>query len=309
MDWLFPIQASSVAPDVDNLYWFLIVVCGGLATILAVLIVGFAIRYHRKFAGEIPLQNGSPLVLEVGWSVGTLLLFLVMFFWGARLYSRMSVPPSGAIEIYAIGKRWMWKLQHPGGQREMNELHIPTGTPVRITLTSQDVIHSFFIPAFRVKQDAVPGRYTTMWFTATKAGRYHLFCTEYCGLNHSRMTGWVYAMEPASFAQWLTSGAAEGSLSSLGGKAFHQYGCSTCHNFDGSGPGPSLAKVYGSRIRIEGQADVTADDSYIRESILNARAKVVYGFAPVMPAFQGQIPEEDVINLIEYIKSLREEPE
>ena len=305
---LFPEQASTVAGSVDSLYFFLLISCGTLAILLAILVIVFALKFHRRSPNEVPRQVRTSVALEVGWSSATFVLFMVIFYWGARLYYGMGTPPPNAIEIYAIGKQWMWKVQHPGGQREINELHVPVGTPVRITMTSQDVIHSFYVPAFRVKQDAVPGRYTTLWFEATKPGKYHLFCSEYCGAKHSGMTGWVYALAPAEYSRWLTSGAAEGSLAAKGQRVFHQYGCSTCHDFGGGGPGPSLKNVYGRRVRIENGPDVLADDAYIRESILDAKAKTVYGFAQVMPLFQGQITEEEVVQLIEYVKSLAAPP-
>ena len=301
---LFPESASTVAPSVDRLYVFLIVSTVSLAVILAVLVIGFAIRYHRGSQNEIPVQSKSSHAFEYAWTVATFLLFLAMFFWGVNVYFELSVPPPNSLEVFAVGKQWMWKVQYPGGQREINELHVPIGTPVRVTMTSQDVIHSFFIPAFRVKQDVLPGRYTTLWFTATKPGRYHLFCAEYCGTKHSGMVGWVYAMAPAEYSRWLTSGGSEGSLASRGEKLYHQYGCSTCHDLEGGGPCPSFRHLYGTRVRLDGGGSVIADEAYLRESILQADAKVVLGFKPIMPTFQGQLDEDQVLALIEFIKAL-----
>lgn len=300
----FPAQASSVAASVDRLYFFLILSTVSLAVLLAVLVITFAIRYHRRSDREVPPQKSFSHVFEYAWTGATFLLFLAMFAWGARVYFDLQVPPANAIEIYATGKQWMWKVQHPAGQREINELHIPVGRPVRITMTSQDVIHSFFIPAFRVKQDALPGRYTTLWFTATKSGTYHLFCAEYCGTKHSGMVGHVYAMDAAAYDRWLTAGVAEGSLSSQGEKLYHQFGCSTCHDLEGNGQGPSFRNLYGNPVRLEDGSVVIADEPYLRESILDSQAKVVLGFKPIMPLFRGQLDEEQVLALIEYIRAL-----
>ncbi len=301
---LFPEAASSMARPIDHLYFFLIASTVSLAVLLACLVIGFSIRYHRRSSTEFPVQIHGSNALEYGWTIASFLLFMVMFGWGARLYFDLSVPAPNAIEMFAVGKQWMWKVQHPGGQREINELHVPLGKPVRMTMTSQDVIHSFYIPAFRVKQDVVPGRYSTLWFTAIKPGKYHLFCAEYCGTKHSAMVGWVYVMEPAEYEKWLTSGAAEGSLASTGEKLFQQYGCSVCHHFDGHGPGPSFHGVFGSDVRLTDGSTVHADESYVRESILRPQAKIVLGFGSIMPTFQGQLNEEQVVALVEYIKSL-----
>jgi cytochrome c oxidase subunit 2 len=211
--------------------------------------------------------------------------------------------------MYAVGKQWMWKIQHPEGMREINELHIPVGRPVKLTMTSEDVIHDFFVPAFRTKQDVLPERYTTTWFEATRPGKYHLFCAEYCGTKHSGMIGWIYALSPADYQTWLTQGAAEGSLSSQGEKLFHQYGCANCHHFNNQGRCPDLRNLYMRPVQISTGQTVTADDSYLRESILDPDAKIVYGFhANIMPNFSSQLSEEQVIALISYIKALGPQP-
>ena len=233
---------------------------------------------------------------------------MVMYTWGASIFFTASKPPNDAIQIYAVGKQWMWKLEHVEGQREINELHIPVGTPVRLTMTSEDVIHSFFVPAFRTKQDVLPGRYTTTWFNPTKAGKYHLFCAEFCGNNHSGMIGWVYVMEPKDYQNWLSGGASEGSMAENGKKLFEQLACSNCHKDDNSGRGPSLVGVYGKQVQLAGGGTVKADESYFRESILQPQAKVVAGFEPVMPTFQGLVTEEQVVQLVEYVKSLGPKP-
>jgi cytochrome c oxidase subunit 2 len=209
------------------------------------------------------------------------------------------------MDVYVVGKQWMWKLQYPGGQREINELHVPTGRAVKITLASEDVIHSFFIPALRIKHDVVPGHYDTMWFTADKPGRYHMFCAEYCGTEHSGMVGWVTIMTPADYENWLAGGGASGTMAQQGERLFEQLGCSSCHLLDRQGRGPMVRNLYGSRVQLAGGQTVQADDAYLRESILNPNAKLVSGYKPgVMPSFQGQISEEGILQLIVYIKSL-----
>jgi len=212
--------------------------------------------------------------------------------------------PNEALDIYVVAKQWMWKFQHLDGQREINELHIPVGQRVKVTLTTEDVIHSFFVPAFRIKMDVVPGKYSTIWFEATKPGRYHLFCAEYCGTNHSGMIGWIDVMEPSEYQSWLAGGAAEGSLASSGEKLFQQLACITCHRSDAQGRGPVLEGLFGKQVQLQAGGKVVADESYLRESILNPRAKVVAGFQPIMPTFQGQVSEEQVLQLIAYIKSI-----
>jgi cytochrome c oxidase subunit 2 len=220
------------------------------------------------------------------------------------VFFHMTRPPKGAMDIYIVGKQWMWKAQHMDGAREINELHVPIGVPVKLTMGSEDVIHSFFIPDFRVKADVIPGRYNTLWFTATKAGRYHLFCTQYCGTKHSAMIGWVTAMEPSDYQAWLGGGPAGGSMAENGAKLFQDLACATCHLDNGQGRAPSLKGVYGSTVTLQNGQTVTADDAYVRESILNPQAKVVAGFQPIMPTFQGLVTEEQLLQLIAYVKSL-----
>ena len=301
-------SASTVANEWNWLFWMLVAICGIVATGVAILLIYWAIRYHRKSENELPEQIQGNMKMEAAWTLTPLIIFLGMFGWGAKLYFRMERPPDNARNIYAIGKQWMWKFQYPNGQREINTLHVPVGEPVKITMTSQDVIHSLFLPAFRVKQDVLPRRYTTIWFQANKPGRYHLFCAEYCGTKHSGMIGWVYAMEPHDYQLWLDRGGAEGSLASTGEKLFHQFGCSNCHRFDGQGRCPVLRDLYGRTVRIAGGDTVVADETYIRESILYPRAKIVEGFQPVMPTFDGQLTEEQVVALISYIKAIGPQP-
>jgi cytochrome c oxidase subunit 2 len=247
-------------------------------------------------------------VLEGLWTAIPFAITMIIFFWGASLYATLRRAPDDALPILVVGKQWMWKLQHMSGRREINELHVPVGRPVELTMTSEDVIHSFFVPAFRVKQDAVPGRYTTVWFEATKAGTYHLFCAEYCGTLHSGMIGQVVAMEPAAFEQWLAGaqpGGADVPVAVAGENVFRAQGCGTCHRTDGSGQGPSLAGVFGKQIALASGETLVADEGYLRESILHPQARIVAGYQPVMPTYQGLVSEEDVMRLVAYVKSLR----
>jgi len=269
----------------------------------------FGVRYRRR----TPEQVGAPVIpslaLEIGWTAVPLVVGLVLFAWGANVYFAQARPPAETLDVYVVGKQWMWKFQHPGGQREINELHVPVGRAVRLTATSEDVIHSFFVPAFRVKADVIPGRYTTLWFNATKPGEYHLFCAEYCGTQHSGMIGRIVVMEPNAFQAWLGGGAVEGSMASQGEKIFQDLACHTCHLDSGQGRGPTLTGLYGSQVELASGQVVTADDAYIRESVLSPAAKVVAGFQPVMPTFQGLVSEEQLLALIEYVKSLQAKPQ
>jgi len=300
----FPQAASEQAGQVDALYFFLVAVTAFFMALIAILIVVFAVKFHRKHDDEVGEPIHGSLALELLWTIIPLGITMVMFAWGAQVFFHMTRPPKGAMEIYVVGKQWMWKAQHMDGAREINELHVPIGRPVKLIMGSEDVIHSFFIPDFRVKADVVPGRYNTMWFTATKPGRYHLFCTQYCGTKHSAMIGWVTAMEPSDYQAWLGGGPAGGSMADSGAKLFQDLACSTCHLENGQGRAPSLKGVYGSTVTLANGQTVTADDAYIRESIINSQAKVVAGFQPIMPTFQGLVTEEQLLQLIAYVKSL-----
>jgi cytochrome c oxidase subunit 2 len=302
---LFPDQASTVAPSVDHLLYFLLAVSIFFVVLIFASIFYFAIRYRRRSDTELPPEIHGSTGLEIFWSAIPLGLTMIMFVWGARVYFEMSRPPDDALEIYVVAKQWMWKLQHKEGQREINELHIPLGRAVKLTMTSQDVIHSFYVPAFRTKQDVLPGRYTTTWFKPTQVGRYHLFCAEYCGTKHSGMIGWVDVMEPQDYQDWLSGGAASASLADNGMQLFQQLACVNCHHMDGRGRCPSLQGVFGSRVQLTNGETVVADESYIRESILQPNAKIVAGYQPVMPTFQGLVTEDGILQLIEYIKSLK----
>ena len=304
----FPPQGSTHAASVDALYLFFVAVTAFFSVLIAMLVVVFAVRFRRRSADEVGAPIHGSLVLELTWTFIPLVIAMVMFVWGASLYFQITTPPSNAMEIYVVGKRWMWKAQHVSGQREINELHVPVGQPVKLIIGSEDVLHAYWVPAFRMKMDAVPGRTTTMWFEAAKAGEYQLFCAEYCGMSHSRMIGKVTAMEPGAFQTWLAGGKATGSMSDLGAKVFTDLGCATCHLDGGQGRGPSLKGVFGSQVTLASGEKVTADEAYIRESILTPTAKMVAGFQPLMPTFQGVVSEEQIAHLTAYVKTLSTAP-
>jgi len=300
----FPEQASAQAAQVDAVYYFLLAVSAFFSLLIAVLIVVFAAKYRRRHDEEIGASIHGSLGLELMWTIIPFFIVMIMFVWGAKVFFDMYRPPAGAMEIYIVGKQWMWKAQHMDGMREINELHVPIGRPVKLIMGSEDVLHSYYIPAFRVKADVIPGRYNHLWFTATKPGRYHLFCAEYCGTKHSGMIGWVTAMEPADFQAWLSGGKPSDSPVAAGEKLFADLLCVTCHTAGPQQRGPALTGVYGKPVKLQTGATVLADDAYLRESILIPNAKVVEGYQPVMPPFQGLVTEEQLLQLLAYIRSL-----
>ncbi|HEY0080612.1 MAG TPA: cytochrome c oxidase subunit II [Pyrinomonadaceae bacterium] len=303
-----PEQASTVAGEVDALYLYCIAITLFFSVTITLLIIFFAIKYRRRDAAELPRPNAGSLKLETLWTVIPLMIAMTIFAWGASVYFKLYRPLNDdAIEIYVVGKQWMWKFQHQEGQREINELHVPVGSRVKLTMTTEDVIHSFYVPAFRIKSDVVPGRYTYAWFEATKPGRYYLFCAEYCGTNHSGMGGYVVVMEPTEYQAWLSGGATD-SPASQGQKLFQDLGCATCHKADSQGRGPMLEGVFGKVQEMDNGERVVADESYIRESIVNPRARTVAGFQQIMPTYQGQVSEEQLLYLIAYIRSLGTTP-
>ncbi len=306
---LFPEQASTMAGRVDALYFFLIGLAVFFSLLIAGLIVYFAVRFHRRDPNATGARIHGGMTLEVTWTVIPLLITMVLFVWGSSVYFAMAHPPDETLNIYVVGKQWMWKFQHLDGQREINELHVPVGRPVKIIATSEDVIHSFFVPAFRVKADVLPGRYVSIWFEPTKPGRFHLFCAEYCGTRHSGMIGEIVVMDPNEYETWLTGGTGEGSLASAGGKLFADLACNTCHRADTQGRGPVLDGLFGRQVALQDGSTVTADEAYVRESILTPSAKIVAGFQPIMPTFQGLVTEEQLLQLIEYVKSLKSQTE
>jgi cytochrome c oxidase subunit 2 len=299
---LFPEQASTFAPKLDRLYWFLIGVSGFFSALIILLLLFFAVKYRRR-ANVAAEKTKQSLGLELLWTAIPLMLVMVMFVWGADLFLDESTPPRGAEEIYVVGKQWMWKAQHSNGRREINELHIPLGRAVKVTLASQDVIHSFFIPAFRVKQDAVPGQYRTMWFEPTKPGEYHLFCAEYCGTDHSKMIGRIVVLEDMAYQTWL-GGYTDETPVQAGEKLFTQFDCVNCHASGRRQRCPNLTGLYGTMVPLAGGGSALFDEAYIRESVLDPKAKIAAGFEPLMPTFRGQVSEEQMLALIAYIKSL-----
>jgi cytochrome c oxidase subunit II len=303
---LWPDQASTMAGRVDALYIYLLLVAGVMTALIFFGVVGLAIRYRRRRGREAQQIEGS-VILEITWSIIPLFVMLTFFIWGAVIYFQERTPPADATEVYVVAKQWMWKVEHMEGQREINELHVPTGQNVKLIMTSQDVIHSFFVPAFRLKQDVLPGRYTTLWFKATKPGVYHLFCAEYCGSQHSGMGGNIVVMEPQQYAQWMAGGPSA-PLQETGKQLFVSLGCVTCHRFDVQGRGPNLAGIYNKPVPLEDGRTVIADENYVRESILNPTAKIVNGFKPVMPTFQGIVNDEQLNALVAYVKSLNQPP-
>jgi cytochrome c oxidase subunit 2 len=299
---LWPEQASTMARNVDALYIFLLIVTGMMTLLIFVCLVYFAARFrYRPGVRAEQIEGSTPL--EITWSAIPFVVFMVIFAWGAVVYFKERTPPTDSAEIYIVAKQWMWKVEHAEGQREINELHVPVGRDVKLIMTSQDVIHSFFIPAFRIKQDVLPGRYTVEWFRATKPGVYHLFCAEYCGTQHSGMVGDIVVQEPAQYEAWMNGGST-GPLSATGEKIFSELGCVTCHRTDALGRGPNLQGVFGKPVQLEDGRTVNADENYLRECILDPGAKRVKGFQPIMPTFQGLVTEEQVNALVAYIKSI-----
>jgi cytochrome c oxidase subunit 2 len=309
---LFPEQASTTAAAVDRLTIFLLVVTIFFTLLIFLCIVYLGLKYRRRSTTPEPTEMADPppprvetnKALELTWTVIPFIITLIIFGWASSVYIHVSRPPNDAMEMYVIGKQWMWKIQHPQGRREINELHVPLGRPVKLLMTSQDVIHSFFIPAFRIKQDVLPGRYTSEWFQATRIGEYHLFCAEYCGTQHSGMVGKIVVMEPAKYEEWLAGAPADDTPAVAGAKLFNsqRYACATCHGQKA----PTLAGLYMRRQKMADGSEVVADEAYLRESILEPHAKTVAGYPPLMPSFQGQLSEEQVMQLIAYIKSLKD---
>jgi cytochrome c oxidase subunit 2 len=300
---LFPEQASTMAPKVDLLYFYLTGVTVFFSVIIAACVVAFAVIYRRKSEDDRPPEVHPSKLLEASWIIIPFILTMVMFAWGAVIFVNYSRPPANAMEINVVGKQWMWKVQHPDGQREINELHVPVGQPVRLTMTSQDVIHDFGIPAFRVKNDVLPGRYTSEWFEATKVGEYHLFCDQYCGTEHSRMVGKVVVLTAQDYQAWLSGARKDETPSMAGMELFKEYSCVNCHSQEA----PSMANVYGSQVVVweDGvKKTITADESYIRDSILYPNHQIVDGYQPLMPSYKGRLSEEQILQLVAYIKTL-----
>src|SRR6266550_4671817 len=300
-----PDSASTLSWKVDALYFYLSGVTVFFTLLISGVLIFFVIRYRRRTPFEIPRPLAGSHRLEMMWSIIPFLIAMSFFVWGTKIYFAQYRMPKDGIEVYVVAKQWMWKFQHSTGQREINELHVPIGRKIKLIMTTEDVIHDLFVPAFRIKADVVPGRYTTEWFEATKPGRYHLFCAEYCGMNHSGMGGWVVVMEPTDFDNWLSGNLNQQSASSAGQQLYQALGCVSCHGANAEGGrGPALQGLFNSQMPLNNGQVVKADENYIRESILNPQAKIVAGFGPIMPSFQGQVSEEQLMQLVAYIKSL-----
>jgi cytochrome c oxidase subunit 2 len=301
---LFPQQGSTMAGEVDALFLFLVALSLFFSVLIAAAVVYFSIRYRRRSEDEMPQAIHGSLPLEITWTAIPFVIVVFIFVWSAKIFVDLYRVPAGAMEVYVVGKRWMWKAQHMTGQREINELHVPVGTSVKVLLTSEDVIHSFYIPAFRVKKDALPGRYSTLWFEATEPGTYRLYCAEYCGTKHSEMKGQIVVMEKDAFQAWLAGGTG-GSMAEEGKKLFEAMACQTCHQPNAQGRGPRLEGAFGSQVKLAGGGTVTVDAEYVRESIVHPTAKIVEGYQPIMPTYQGLISEEGISQLVAYIQTLK----
>jgi len=298
---LFPGQASRVARDVDNLFWYLTTIATFFTILIFVLIVYFAVKFRRRSESYVPPATKTHAKLEILWSVIPFIIVMTIFVWGARVYFLILRPPATALDIHVVGRQWMWKVQHPTGPREINSLHLPAGKPIELTLASQDVIHSLYIPAFRVKMDVLPGRYTQISFTPTKTGEYHLFCAEYCGTLHSGMIGKVVVMQEQEYQDWLARTPSDLAPVDAGASLFQSMACVTCHG----SVAPTLHGLYESNVKLTTGETVIADEQYIRESITDSTAKIVDGYKPIMPSFRGQVSEEELMQLVAYIKSLK----
>src|SRR5271165_3540227 len=300
---LFPPEASSIAPQMDAFYFFLCLISAVGMIAVIILVFGFSFAYRAEKNPVATHIEGST-ILEATWTIIPLALFMVCFVWGALLYFRIYNPPSNAMNVYIVGKQWMWKAEHPGGQHEINALHVPLGKPVQLTMISQDVFHSYSIPAFRVKREVIPGRYTTVWFTATQVGTYHLFCTQYCGTLHSEMIGEITVMKPEDYQAWTEGSTSGMSLAQNGERLFASLGCNACHSGNAGARGPNLAESYATKVQLTNGSYATVDDAFLRDSILNPTMHTTAGYAPIMPTYQGQVSEEGLIDLVEYIKNL-----
>jgi len=307
---LFPDAASSIAGTVDGLYAYMVLVSAFFSLLIAVLVVYFAIKYRRKddhVPKPVDEHSIGGMLLEIVWSVIPLGLSLVMFAWGASIFFTESRPPADSLEVFVTGKQWMWKIQHAEGAREINELHIPINRDIRLTMTSEDVIHDFYVPAFRTKADVLPGRYTTEWFKPTQLGAFHIFCAEYCGTKHSGMVGTVYVMTEQDYNKWLATGSGEGSMAEQGQALFNQLGCGNCHasliNKE-TGRCPNLNGLFGTTVELKDGSKVRFDEAYIRESVLYPQSKIVAGYDDIMPTFKGLLTEDGLLKVVEYVKSL-----
>jgi len=301
---LFPPEASSTAQQVDWIYFALTALTFLICAIVFLPIIFFAIKYRTGSTADRSNPRVESILIESGWTIVPLVIFIGLFGWGAIVYFHIERPPRDALQVQVVGKQWMWKLQHAEGKSEINELHLPVGRAVTLTMTSQDVIHSFFVPAFRVKQDVVPGRYTSEWFKPSKPGEYHIFCAQYCGTHHSGMIGRVLVMEPIDYEHWLSTGQSTESIVLAGERLFRERGCSGCHSLNSKFHAPLLDGVFGKPALLEGGNIVTADERYMRDSILLPGKEIARGYQNIMPSYTGQLSEEEIMQLIAYLKSI-----
>lgn len=299
--------ASSFAPEVDWLFFSLLAITGVVLLLVFALMIRFVVRYRAGSAVDRRAESGRSWMFEIGWTTATMLIFFGLFIWGADLYLRLFIPPEDAMKIYVVGKQWMWKVEYPGGQREINALHVPLGRVVELVMTSEDVIHDFSVPAFRIKHDVLPDRYDSIWFQPTRAGTFRLFCTQFCGLDHARMTGEVTVMPPAEFQRWLDGWGSSPDLVAGGRQLFVAFGCAGCHEGNSTVHAPVLEGLFGSPVALADGRVVRADERYIRDCILMPETERVAGYPPVMPNFSGQIRQQDLIQIVAYIKSLGRE--
>jgi cytochrome c oxidase subunit 2 len=305
--WFLPVRASNIANEVDALFFGLLILCGLITLGVCAAITIFCIRYRRGSKAERQ-KNQKSLVFEIVWSAIPLFIFMILFVWAGAVYFHMSKPPDSATEIHVVGKQWMWKVQHPTGRREINQLHLLVNQPVKLLMTSQDVIHDVFVPAFRTKQDVLPGRYTVEWFIPTRIGHYHLFCAEYCGTDHSRMGGWVHVLDAEAYARWLADTSTDESVIAAGARLYQARGCAGCHGPNAVVHAPPLNGIYGHPVALSTGKTIIADEQYIHDSILLPKKDIVAGYADIMPTFQGQLGEEEVMQLVAYIKALGSSP-
>ena len=299
----WPPAASASAVETDHLILSFTVLTLLLTVPIFVAFTWFALIYRKGVKADRRLTESRSSAIEMTWMIGPFLLTLFFFAWGAQMFMRHKTIPAGGLQISAIGRQWMWKFQHPGGQSEINDLHVPVGENVVMHMISQDVIHAFYLPALRIQMDVLPDRYTDLWFKADRPGAYHLFCSEYCGTDHSVMGGTLTVMEPAAYQQWLGASGSDLSLASAGETLFSSYGCSGCHQGQSTVRAPSLVGLYGKPVPLQDGGTVVADDSYIRDKILNPNNNLIAGYKQVMPSFKGVIPEDDLLRLVAYIKS------
>jgi cytochrome c oxidase subunit 2 len=301
---LWPAEASASAAETDYLIWSFTLLTLLLVVPIFIGITFFAVRYRDGRAVNRSFSEDRDRLLELGWMIIPFVLTLIFFAWGAVMFIGHKIAPANATEIQAIGRQWMWKFQHPGGQAEINDLHVPVNEPILINMISQDVIHSLYIPALRIQMETLPGRYTQLWFKADRPGAYRLLCTEFCGTDHSTMVGMLYVMTPADYGNWLTHAGSANSLATAGERLFSALGCSGCHTAGSQVRAPSLIGLYGQPVPQQDGGSKIADDTYLRDKILNPDSNLVAGYKQVMPSFKGIVHEDDMIRLIAYIKRL-----